>query len=268
MTYNYLALDFDGTLLTSDHIIDEKTKAALIAAQEQGVKLILASGRPTYAMTKFAEELQTAHFGGYLLSFNGSYMFDLANNTRISADELQADDVLSLYNYSKNFEFSTLIYDDTTILTDKINHYAAIESEITGMKLAEISDFHRSSAKIIFVHTAEYIEAVEAQVKADLGQAFTVARSLPFFLEITPKGIDKGASLTKLFNLIQAQPEELIACGDGGNDLTMIQFAGLGVAMDNARAEVKQAADFITADNNSYGIAQVIEKFILKTPSR
>lgn len=263
MTYSYLALDFDGTLLTSDHIIDEKTENALLLAQQQGVKLILASGRPTFAMTKFAQQLQAAQFGGYLLSFNGSYMFDLATNTRISADELTADEVLSLYNYSKNFAFSTLIYDETTILTDTINHYASIEAEITGMEMAEITDFHRPSAKVIFVHTAEYIDEIEAQVKAELGEKFTVARSLPFFLEITPKGIDKGASLTKLFNLIDAKPEELIACGDGGNDLTMIQFAGLGVAMDNARPEVKQAADYITADNNSHGIAAVIEKFIL-----
>ncbi|MGL5382001.1 MAG: Cof-type HAD-IIB family hydrolase [Culicoidibacterales bacterium] len=263
MNYNYLALDFDGTLLTNEHVIDPETLTALLAAQSQGVQLILASGRPTYAMLDFAKQLQTEKFGGYLLSFNGSYMFDLTTNTRISANELQASDVASLYEYSKNFEFSTLIYDETTILTDKINHYASIEAEITGMPMKEISDFNRPSAKIIFVHTAEYIDTVENQVKTELSEHYTVSRSLPFFLEVTPKGIDKGASLTKLFSIIGANPESLIACGDGGNDLTMIQFAGLGVAMENARPEVKTAADYITASNNERGIVQVVEKFIL-----
>ncbi|MGL4953621.1 MAG: Cof-type HAD-IIB family hydrolase [Culicoidibacterales bacterium] len=262
MTYKYLALDFDGTLLTNDHLIDPQTMQSLIQAQEQGVRLILASGRPTYAMLDFAKQLQTEKFGGYLLSFNGSYMFDLTTKKRISAHELTAADVSHLYEYSKSFAFSTLIYDDETILTNKINDYAAIEANITGMAMAEIQDFNRPSAKIIFVHTAEYIDEIEAQVKADLGADYTVSRSLPFFLEVTPKGIDKGASLDRLFSLINAKPKSLIACGDGGNDLTMIQFAGLGVAMNNARPEVKVAADYITASNNEQGIVQVIEKFI------
>lgn len=263
MKYEYLALDFDGTLLTSAHTIDPKTYEALMHAQQSGTQLILASGRPTFAMTEFAKQLEVEKFGGYLLSFNGAYMFDLATQTRISATELTATEVFDLYTYSQNFEFSTLIYDETTILTDAINEHSMIEANITGMAIAETTDFNRASAKIIFVHSGEYLDTIEAQVQAEIGDRFTVSRSLPCFLEVTPKGVDKGASLTTLFELINADAQTLIACGDGGNDLTMIEFAGLGVAMDNARPNVKLAADYITADNDSCGIAEVVHTFLL-----
>ena len=262
MNYRYLALDFDGTLLTSDHIIDSETKNALIDAQRAGIQLILASGRPTYAMLKFAEELATDQFGGYLLSFNGSYMFDLKTNQKISTTELTKNEVSELYNYSKNFDFSVLIYDDSEILIDNLNEFAEVESDITGMTIREITDFNRPSAKAIFVHSPEYIDAIQAQVTAELSGKFTISRSMPSFLEVTPNGVDKGSSLATLFNLINAEKSQLIACGDGGNDLTMIQYAGLGVAMENARDEVKAAADFITFDNNSQGIVHVIDTFI------
>lgn len=105
---------------------------------------------------------------------------------------------------------------------------------------------------------------VEPRVKVALGSRFSVYRSEPFFLEILPKGIDKAASLERLLAHIGMTREQMIACGDGYNDLTMIQYAGLGVAMENAVLPVRKAADFITYSNNDDGVAHVVEKFMME----
>jgi Cof subfamily protein (haloacid dehalogenase superfamily) len=90
-----------------------------------------------------------------------------------------------------------------------------------------------------------------------------VYRSEPYFLELVPKGIDKAQSLAVLLEEIGMTREEMIACGDGFNDLSMIKYAGLGVAMDNAQPTVKEAADFITHSNDADGVAHVVERFYL-----
>lgn len=104
---------------------------------------------------------------------------------------------------------------------------------------------------------------VEPRVKAAMGKNYSIYRSEPFFLEILPRGIDKASSLERLLARIGLTKEQMIACGDGYNDLTMIQYAGLGVAMENAVLPVRKAADYITLSNNDDGIAHVVEKFML-----
>ena len=117
--------------------------------------------------------------------------------------------------------------------------------------------------KFIMLDDGDYLATVEGKVKAALGKNFSVYRSEPFFLEILPKGIDKAQSLDQLLHALGMDREEMIACGDGYNDLSMIQFAGLGVAMANAVLPVRNAADYVTLSNNDDGVAQVVEKFLL-----
>ena len=92
----------------------------------------------------------------------------------------------------------------------------------------------------------------------------SVYRSAGFFLECVPLGIDKARSIERLISTLNISREEIIACGDGYNDQSMIRFAGLGVAMANASREVQDTADYITYSNEEDGVAHVIEKFILK----
>ncbi|MEG0369147.1 MAG: HAD-IIB family hydrolase, partial [Hungatella sp.] len=101
------------------------------------------------------------------------------------------------------------------------------------------------------------------KVKAALGKNFSVYRSEPYFLEILPKGIDKAQSLARLLNILGLNQEQMIACGDGYNDLSMIQYAGLGVAMENAVFSVRTVADYVTLSNDADGVALVVEKFML-----
>lgn len=117
--------------------------------------------------------------------------------------------------------------------------------------------------KFLLLDDGDYLALVEPKVKAALGRDYSVYRSEPHFLEVLPKGIDKAASLERLLTRLDMTKDEMIACGDGYNDLSMIQYAGLGVAMENAVLPVKNAADYVTLSNNDDGVAHVIEKFML-----
>ncbi len=161
-----------------------------------------------------------------------------------------------------------LTYQGAHILTNnQDNPYAKIESGINHLKLKQIEDLKTyldfPVPKFLMLDDGDYLALVEARVKAALGKNFSVYRSEPFFLEILPRGIDKAQCLAQLLKLLGMEREEMIACGDGFNDLSMIEFAGLGVAMENAVRPVRNAADYVTLSNNDDGVAHVVEKFCL-----
>ena len=104
------------------------------------------------------------------------------------------------------------------------------------------------------------ISELETIFSARFGDQIGVFKSEPYFLELVPKEIDKAASLDKLLHAIGIQTDECIAFGDGFNDISMIRYAGLGIAMSNAAEPVKKAADYITASNDDDGIARMLTR--------
>jgi len=137
------------------------------------------------------------------------------------------------------------------------------DSRIVYKKLDENKGISANTNAGFALADGDYLALVEPRVKAALGKNFSVYRSEPFFLEVLPKGIDKALSLERLLGKIGMKREEMIACGDGYNDLSMIEFAGLGVAMENAVLPVRKIANYITDSNNDDGVGKVVEKFML-----
>ena len=165
---------------------------------------------------------------------------------------------------------SILTYENRTLLTNcPEDQYVQLESRINTLKIIPMTieelkaHVTFSVPKFLMTDDGDYLAMVEPKVKAALGKNFSVYRSDPFFLEILPKGIDKAQSLERLLAVIGVKREEMIACGDGYNDLTMVQYAGLGVAMGNGVLPVRKAADYITLTNEEDGVAHVVEKFML-----
>lgn len=261
-------MDLDGTLTNRDKIITDHTKRVLMEAQKRGKRVVLASGRPTYGVMPLAEELELDKYGGYILSFNGGIITDCCTREVVFQKELPVEANSRIVELSITERVDILTYQNAMIITNNPDcPYAKLESQINHLKLrkvenmAEYVDF--AVPKFIMLDDGDYLAMVEARVKAALGKNFSVYRSEPYFLEILPKGIDKAQSLGKLLELLGFEREEMIACGDGYNDLSMIRFAGLGVAMENAVLPVRNAADYVTFSNNDEGVAHVVEKFLL-----
>jgi Cof subfamily protein (haloacid dehalogenase superfamily) len=264
MNYKALVLDLDGTLMTSQNKISTSTKEALIDLQKRGVYVILASGRPTYGMLPVVEELEMKDFNGYILAYNGGKIISLKDGT-IDEKTLDLPMIYDLYQDSLEHQTGFMAYGEQTIYTPKRDQYIEIESKITGMEIEENSDFKtlvkNRSVKCLMTADPEYLQTIEKIMTDKYQSQLSVYRSMPYFLELLPKGIDKGQRLIELANYLNIDINEVITCGDGYNDISMIEVAGLGVAMGNGCEAIKKEADYITASNDHEGIVEVINKF-------
>ena len=270
LPYSIIALDLDGTLTNSEKNITPRTFDALMKAQREGVRLVLASGRPTFGIAALANQLQLADYGGYVLSYNGGRIIDWCEKTVIFSQVVDQKLVPILYDFAEKAHLPIVTYLPEAILASKNEgEYLAEEARINGMPIVVAQNFVEEamqiaggSTKFLIPGEPELLIQLESEMKAALSEQMEVFRSAPFFLELPPKGIDKAQSLQRLLTHLGLERESLMAFGDGFNDLSMIQFAGQGVAMANAVEEVKSIADFVTTSNEEDGIAHALEQLL------
>ena len=270
MTYKMIVLDLDDTLLRDDQTISPRTKQALMDAQERGVKVVLASGRPTFGMQHIAEELSLAEYGSYILSFNGGKIINCKTREEIFSSTLPHEEVHGLYDLSRREGVHIHKYVGDEIVTEDDNEFTSIESELTGLPIKVVDSFKEAVSepvvKALMVYEPEKLKLVETMLQEELNGRFSIMRSKPYFLEFTELGVTKGTSLKQLIDACGIKREEVIAIGDSYNDQEMIEFAGLGVAMGNANDDIKAIADYVTDTNMNDGIAKVVEEFIFTAP--
>ncbi|EHG17640.1 hypothetical protein HMPREF9138_00093 [Prevotella histicola F0411] len=268
MKYKMIVLDLDGTLTNNKKEITPRTKEALMKAQAKGVKIVLASGRPTYGIMPLAEELELKKNCGFILAFNGGKIIDCSDCRTIFEQKLDETLVPLLYHAAKEAGMQILTYQGEGIVaTDKNDKYVQEEARINKMPVEEYDDFLQQLVypvnKCLIVGDPAPLHQLEIKLKKELEGRMDVYRSADYFLECVPLGIDKARSLDRLITTLGITKEEVIACGDGYNDLSMINFSGLGVAMSNAADDIKAQADYVTLSNEEDGIAHVVDKFIL-----
>lgn len=261
-----LVLDMDDTLLTDDHRISDLNKKVLLEAQAKGVYVVLASGRPTIAMTAYAKELELDLNDSYMLSFNGAIISRVKDDLVLFEQKLTVEQIHALYDYSVKMKTHIITYLDNEIISETDSEYIEIEKEITGMVHRKVPNFKeyvdRPAVKCILLQDPEYLKLVEKDL-IDFMPHLSVSTSKPFFLEVAQLGIDKAASLKLLATKLGIHQSEIIAVGNAGNDLTMIEYAGLGVWVDNVAPELRDRANLIVASNNDDGVAEVVQKYIL-----
>ncbi|MBD0401832.1 Cof-type HAD-IIB family hydrolase [Flammeovirga sp. EKP202] len=266
--YKMLVLDMDDTLLTDDHIISERNKEMLLKAQDEGVKVVLASGRPTPAMLSYARELELDRYGSYIISYNGGALIDMVDESVIYSQSLSVQNIHDLYDFASKNNVDIITYSSDSIYSASHSEYIQVEIDLTKMDFEKVTDFKEAvdfeGVKCIMLEDPSKLQ----EVKPLLEKAFpelSISFSKPFFLEVTQTGIDKAATLAMLAETTGIKREQIIAVGNAGNDLSMVEYAGLGVWVDNVTPELRSKADVIVASNNDDGVAEVVEKFILKT---
>lgn len=258
-------LDIDGTLVNSEKKITSATKSALMRIQKNGVKLAIASGRPSKGVVPFAEELELEKFGGYIMPFNGCNIINYQTKEVVYANTLSMDVVKRAYDTAKEYGIELITYKGDVILSETDdNPYLLIESRINKMDVEKVENVYESiedaPVKCLLLGDGDYLGKIEADVKKKIGEKANVFRSEPFFIEIVPQGLDKAAAIAELIKKIDIKQSETMAFGDGFNDISMIEYAGLGVAMSNGCDRIREVADRIAPDNDSDGIAAVINE--------
>lgn len=277
MTTQAIILDIDGTLLNDDKKISPETKKALITAQQNGVKLILASGRPTTGMHLYAEQLEMKKYHGLLVSYNGAKVVDCQTKEELFNQTLTIAEGKAVLEHMKQFEVKVMIDKDDYMYVNNVYdcyipykgeeiNIIQYESRGGNFKLCEKEDLaafldYRIN-KILTAGDPDYMQknyqAMMAPFKNTLNCVFTA----DFYFEFTAKNIDKAKALDTVLTPMGIHAENIIAFGDGHNDITMVKYAGTGIAMDNAVPELKAVANSITLSNNKDGIAHVLNNFI------
>ena len=264
-----LALDLDGTLTNDEKIVTPRTRAALDAAAAQGVTIVLASGRPTAGITPLAKELGLDKNGGCILAYNGGKIVDCGTGDTLYQVQLPAEYVPELCAFAAEQGVTIITYDQQGVVTEHPDDPWALKEcftcklPIKGVDSLPAYVDYPISKMLITLDPARR-DAVCVAGRARFEGRVDLYPSSPFFIEAVPMGVAKDASLAALLERLGLTRANLMACGDGLNDRSMISFAGVGVAMQNAEDAVKAVADYVTtADNNHDGVAEAIEKFIL-----
>ena len=268
MSYELLALDLDGTLTNSRKEITPATRQALIEIQEAGKKIVLASGRPDSGVLPLARELCMDQYGSYILTFNGARIRQCGTGELIFNATLPPEVVRPIYEIVREYPDVDIVSDTDDKLYSGIqaNEYTELESRIIFLPITHVDnfpDFIQFPINALLVPgRADVLVTLEEHLKREFPDILNIYRSDPFFLEILPQDIDKAYSLQTLLKHLNLTADQMICCGDGYNDITMLQAAGLGVAMGNAVEELKEAADYITKTNDEDGVLHVIDQFL------
>lgn len=268
MNYQMLVLDIDGTLTNSQKEISPETLSALLEIQQAGYKVVLASGRPTPGIRPIAKQLQLETYGNYILSFNGAKIINCRSNEVIYQKVLPKKIIPELYHEAISEGVGIITYEnDCVIAGTEPDSYMELEAKINGIPIRKVENFIDYVTfdvnKCLMTGEPEHLEKVEMKMKRKFNGLINVFRSEPFFLELMPQNVDKAHSLSHLLGSLGLTADEMICCGDGFNDISMLEYAGLGVAMANAQELVKQASDYVTSSNDENGILQVIQRFLM-----
>jgi cof-like hydrolase len=255
--YKAVFSDIDGTLLNSQHQITPKTEEAIKNILKQGIPFIPVSARPPYAITPYTEQLGAQHG---MICYSGALILD-KNLTALYSVILAPQDLQKLNALLADFAHLSISYYAGLdwFCNDVNNNWIKQESEITGLSTkflqGNLTDVH----KILVMGSAEEIQRVEPVLKQALPH-LSIQRSKDEYLEITNSAATKAKAIQFMAQHLGISAEQVIAFGDNFNDLDMLQYAGLSVAMGNAPDAIKQVAKEVTATNNEDGIALVLNR--------
>lgn len=278
MDLKAIVLDIDGTLLNDQKEISPRTRDSLLKAQEAGVKVVLASGRPISAMQRFSEELKMQQHNGLLLSYNGACVTDCATNETLFSQSMSDEVGKEILTHLANFEVKPMVTHQDYMYVNNVydcmitapphglKNIIEYESRGGNFKLCEVDNLAEfvdfPLHKILVAGEPEYLEQNWKEIMLPFEGRVSGYFSAPFYFEFTDKGIDKAYALDKSLQPLGISSENVISFGDGENDTSIIAYAGVGVAMGNAIDALKANANEITLSNNEDGIAHMLEKYL------
>lgn len=278
MRIRAIVMDIDGTLANSRKQISPKTKSVLLKAQALGIRLILASGRPTRGLLRFAKQLDMPTHHGLLISYNGSQVTDCQNGDILFHEAMSPQEAKAVLAHVKNFPHLHPMIDlgEYMCVPKDAGHFIPFngkpypvfffEARGNGFRLRRVKDLGALIGtpvdKILTTASPQYLQAHWQEIAAPFQDSLSYMFTSAFYFEFTAKGVDKARALSTVLPSLSIAREEVIAFGDGHNDLSMLQYAGIGVAMENAVPQLKDAADEVTLSHNADGIAAALLKHI------
>ena len=271
MSPKLIVIDIDGTLLNDDRKITPAVYQALKAAEAQGVRIVLCTGRPLTGVQDLLTELDLFTDNDFVITYNGSLVQKTKDQAIISEFGLSHEDYAFVEMTARQLGVHLHVETQDTMFTANrdISPYTVYEAFLVNMPLKyrtpEEMTPDLNIIKMMMIDEPALLDSVIPQLPAALTEQYNVVKSAPFFLEVLNKKAHKGAAVKKLAEHLGIDQSEVMAIGDNENDLTMVEYAGIGVAMANATENVRNMADVITASNEEDGVAKVINEYVLQT---
>ena len=266
MRYKLITLDIDGTLINSEGIITAETAQAIRRCRDAGVMVTISTGRPIQGVRNFIDELG---LDGPIITYNGAMIVDAVTGEILFGQEMLRQDADQVVRLGLERDTTIIVWSKNELYVNKINGHVNSYRKLSGEEPVVFTDIApiagRGVTKIIWIDEVDRIEAWKKGIKHIVNDSVTYCTSQPYFLEFFSSSVSKAVALEFIGRKLGIRKEEMIAVGDGFNDLSMIEYAGLGVAMGNAPAGVREKADYVTASNDENGVAKVIYKFITGT---
>ena len=289
--YRLVAIDLDGTMLNQYGLVTQRTKEAIKNAQESGIEVVIASGRPTDSVKTIAQEINS---NKYFISGNGAIIYDITNDEIIYENTLKKQKVLDIikiceensiyYNIytekeilAKSLQCNVLYYYKENLNKDEKNKtqiniveniYNYISNRDEKVVKITICDNHQVIFNSIMRKLKEISEIEVLEVshmsRKIIKQGTEDVPIEYFYTEISAKNVDKWNAIEFLKEKMKIEKNEIIAIGDNMNDKTMIENAGLGIAMGESTPVIKEIADVVTDTNCNDGVAKVLEKILKK----
>lgn len=270
MEKRMLFMDLDGTLLNDRKEITAGNRAALEAALQRGHGVIITTGRPLKSAMNQARKLGLDKPGCFLIAYNGAMIYDWEKNRQLFAQTLEIPTVLDIFDYVNRQGFHLQTYDTWDVLVEPRCDNAIVREycDLIRMDFKVIrsvhTDLQEAPVKVLIIEKEDLagIQRLQKEIGEHFGDKVDTFFSNPTYMEVVPVGMNKGAAVQMLCKMMNVPIENAVAVGDAANDLSMIEAAGIGIAMANGTNEVKLVANYVTTcDNNNDGIAEVVERF-------
>ena len=271
MKKKLLFLDLDGTLLNDEKQITAGNRKALELALSRGHGVIITTGRPLKSAMEQARKLGLDGPGCFLIAYNGAAVYDWAQQKQIFSRALSRETVYKVFDLVKAEGEHIQTYDTWDVLVEPRCDDTALHRycHLSGMGYRVIGDVRKDLAeppvKCLVINYLEKtgLLRIQDRIQKELDEEADCFFSCDQYLEVVPKGMNKGQAVIRMCQMMGVEIADAVAVGDEANDLSMIQAAGVGVAMANGTDQVKAAADYITVcDNNHDGVAEVVEQFL------
>lgn len=263
MGIKLIAFDLDGTLLDKDHQLHVKTLEAVEAVRKKGIKTLVATGRMYISAKPYIDKLEMTD---PVITYNGALVMNPVENKEIyhspipfSIAEKISKKVEKCNYYLQAFLDDTLYVSEKNDYTEKYEHIAGVVAQTVG----SLNKFmNKGPTKMLIIEEDEDIqEEIRNFLFSNFADDVEISGSYPSFIEITKKGISKAEPLKRLADKYNLKREEIMVFGDGLNDLTMVEWAGKGIAMENAHPKLRESADDIAESHKELGVAKYLKQY-------
>lgn len=262
--YKLIATDLDDTLLNDRIEVSPANREALQKAMDLGVIVTIATGRMFRSALPVAEQLGIR---GPIITYQGALLRDTVSKETLWERPMPLELAQRVLAEGYGAGVHMNVYIEDRLFVDRItpegSGYANL-AEVPMIPVGDLTDFLKQDPiKILFIAAPDLLDRLNREMHDKFGPTLYITKSKPNYLEFMHPEATKRHGLAALVRKYGILREEIIAFGDSYNDIDMLEFAGLGVAMGNAPAEIKSRADYVTDTNNNNGVAQAVKKFVL-----